>query len=85
MIYVMLFLGILMIVAAVYALYSRNIVSAIIASGAVSLIASLAYLMYGAPDVAMTEAAIGSGLTTLVFLIAWSRMKNAAGGEVESD
>lgn len=85
MTYVMIFLGILMVVSAVYALYSRNIVSAIIASGAVSLLASLAYLMYGAPDVAMTEAAIGSGLTTLVFLIAWSRIKNASTGEVEND
>jgi uncharacterized MnhB-related membrane protein len=31
--------------------------------------------MLGAPDVAMTEAAIGSALTTVVFLYALSRMR----------
>jgi uncharacterized MnhB-related membrane protein len=33
------------------------------------------YLILAAPDVAMTEAAIGSGLTTVVFLYALSRMR----------
>lgn len=81
MMIVMIILGLMMLAAAVYALYAKNTVSAIIASGGVSLVASLIYLIYGAPDVAMTEAAIGSGLTTLVFLIAWSRIKESAGGE----
>lgn len=81
MILILIVLGLMMLTAAVYALYAKNTVSAIIASGGVSLIASLVYLIYGAPDVAMTEAAIGSGLTTLVFLIAWSRIKSASGGD----
>jgi energy-converting hydrogenase B subunit D len=77
MLYVMIFLSLLIISAAVYALYTKQVVSAIIASGAVSLVASLAYIILGAPDVAMTEAAIGSGLTTLVFLLAWSKIREA--------
>ncbi len=68
-------LAVLMVVAAITALYLKNLSSAVIASGAVSLLASLAFLLLAAPDVAMTEAAIGSALTTVVFLYALSRMR----------
>lgn len=69
-------LGLMIIAAAVMVIYSKDIVGAIIASGVVSLLASIVYLIAGAPDVAMTEAAIGSGLTTVVFLFAWSRIRH---------
>lgn len=71
----MIVLGVMMITGAVLAVYMKNLTAAIIASGSVSLIASLMYLILAAPDVAMTEAAIGSGLTTVVFLYALSRMR----------
>ena len=54
----------------------KHIVSAIITAGVVSLGASLLFLLVGAPDVAMTEAAIGSALTTVIFLFAWSRIRD---------
>lgn len=66
--------GIMMLGGALAALYLKDMVSAIVASGTVSLLASVLYLIYGAPDVAMTEAAIGSALTTVVFLYAWNRI-----------
>ena len=68
-------LSILIIISALMAVYLKSIVSAIIAAGTVSLLASVLYLIYGAPDVAMTEASIGSALTTVVFLFAWFRIK----------
>jgi uncharacterized MnhB-related membrane protein len=68
-------LGLLMLTAALTALYLKNLTSAVIASGAVSLLASVLFLLLAAPDVAMTEAAIGSALTTVVFLYALSRMR----------
>ena len=68
-------LGIIMIVAALLAIYQKNLLSAIVASGVISLLASLIYIMLAAPDVAMTEAAIGSGLTTIVFLYALNKIK----------
>ncbi len=70
------FFGAIMIFAALFALYSRDLTSAILASGAVSLVASVLYLILAAPDVAMTEAAIGSALTTVVFLYALKRIRN---------
>jgi energy-converting hydrogenase B subunit D len=68
-------MGFLMVSAAIAALYLKDLSAAVIASGAVSLLASILFLMLGAPDVAMTEAAIGSALTTVVFLYALSRMR----------
>jgi len=68
-------LGIVMIVAALSAIYQKNLVGAVIASGAVSLVASILYIILAAPDVAMTEAAIGSALTTVVFLYAVNKIK----------
>lgn len=69
-------MGILMILAAIYAFRTKKIVNAIIASGAISLIASIIFLILAAPDVAMTEASIGSALTTIVFLFALSKVKS---------
>jgi energy-converting hydrogenase B subunit D len=69
--------GIIMIVAAVFALYQKSLVAAVISAGVVSLLASIVYLLLAAPDVAMTEAAIGSALTTVVFLFALARIRAA--------
>jgi len=68
--------GIIMIAAAFAALYLKNLVAAIISAGVISLLASVIYLLLAAPDVAMTEAAIGSGLTTIVFLLTFKKIKS---------
>ena len=69
-------LGIVMILSAFTAIYMKSLLSSIIAAGVISLMASVIYLLLAAPDVAMTEAAIGSGLTTVVFLYAFSKVRN---------
>ncbi|MBN2842000.1 MAG: DUF4040 domain-containing protein [Sedimentisphaerales bacterium] len=75
-------LGIIMITSAFKAIYMKSLLSSIIAAGVISLMASIIYLLLAAPDVAMTEAAIGSGLTTVVFLYAFSKVK---AGEEDSN
>ena len=70
--------AVLMITGAVSALLLRNLTAAVVLSGAVGLLASIIYLFLGSPDVAMTEAAIGSGLTTVVFLFSLSRIRKQA-------
>ena len=42
-----------------------------------TLFAAVCYLLLGAPDVAMTEASIGSGLSMLIFLYAIRRISAA--------
>jgi uncharacterized MnhB-related membrane protein len=57
-----------MVVGSVLAITLESLTSAVISAGLASLFASVVYLLLSAPDVAMTEAAIGSGLTTMIFL-----------------
>ena len=72
-----LLLAAAMIVAAVMAIMpSRSRAIAILAAGTVSLFASIMFLVLAAPDVAMTEASIGSGLTTMIFLYAIRKTQN---------
>ena len=73
-------LSITVIAAAVYAVMTKNLPAAVIASGIVSLFASIMFILLAAPDVAMTEAAIGSGLMTLVFFLVLSRMRRSENG-----
>ena len=85
MLVLLIVFGVMMIAAALVALYSKDIVGSIVAAGVVSLLASVLYLIFGAPDVAMTEAAIGSALTTVVFLFAWSRIRALAQADDSTD
>ena len=60
-------IGIVSLVLAFVAIHNEKLSVAIIAAGVVSLFAAVLYLLMAAPDVAMTEASIGSGLSTLIF------------------
>jgi energy-converting hydrogenase B subunit D len=55
----------------------KNLLAALVSAGLASLFAAVCYLLLGAPDVAMTEASIGSGLSTLIFLYAVRKTRNA--------
>ena len=64
-----------MIGAALVAIRVERMSMAILAAGLVSLLASVMFLFLAAPDVAMTEAAIGSGLTTFLFFFVLGRVR----------
>lgn len=79
MIYLDLLICLVIVLAGVAAMRSQNLVSAAVMVGVVSLMVSYLFLRMGAPDVAMTEAAIGAGLSTLIFLIAIRRTEEEEG------
>jgi energy-converting hydrogenase B subunit D len=58
------------LVSGILAVCLSDLMPAMISAGLASLFASVSYVLLAAPDVAMAEAAIGSGLTTLIFLYA---------------
>ncbi len=70
-----LVIGLSMVGAAAVAIVTRSTVTAVLAAGLVSLFASVLFVVLGAPDVAMTEAAIGSGLTTFLFFFVMGRIR----------
>lgn len=65
-----------MVATGVAAIFQRSLLSAVIMVGFLSLMVSYLFLRMDAPDVAMTEAAIAAGLTTVIFLIAIRRTED---------
>ncbi len=59
---------ILMIGLAIIALTSTDLLTAVIVASVFSLVSCLLYLLLSAPDVALTEAAVGTGIGTVVFI-----------------
>ena len=60
----------LLVAISLAAILSRNLLTGIIAFSVFSLLMALLYTLMGAPDVAMTEAAVGAGASTLILLAA---------------
>lgn len=65
------------ILAAVTTALFRDVLSAIVVFAAYSLGMAVLYTLLLAPDVAMTEAAIGAGVTTILLLVALARTSRA--------
>ncbi|KAB1197855.1 MULTISPECIES: hydrogen gas-evolving membrane-bound hydrogenase subunit E [Haloferax] len=63
----------LVVAAAVVAALARGILTTLAAFGAYSLGLAVVWLVFRAPDVALTEAAVGAGVTTALFLVVVAR------------
>ncbi len=64
-----------LLVLSLMAIESRIMRVSIVYLGTLSLLMSFLYLFYNAPDVAIAEAVMASGLTTLLFLTALKRYR----------
>lgn len=69
------FLFIALLTLAIFVVLSDNLRHSIIYLGVFSLVMALAYLHFNAPDVALAEAAIGVGLSTVMYLVALKKIK----------
>lgn len=58
-----------MIIAGLYAILQKDLLQAAIATSVISLMLSVFFYLLQAPDVALTEAAIGIALSTIIFVI----------------
>ncbi len=63
-------LAVIIIVAAIFSVKQKDLLLAVIGTSAISVILSIFYYLLQAPDVALTEAAIGVALSTIIFVIA---------------
>jgi len=78
MTWIVLLICVPLVVGAVAVVTVRDLLSAILIEGVVSLSAAVLFLLLGALDVAITQAVVGCGLTTAVFLYSWSRLPEKA-------
>jgi len=63
-------LVITVLLSAVYAIETKDLLSSVVISGVVGLFASIVFLLLHAPDVAITQASIGAGLVLAIFVYA---------------
>ena len=68
-----------MVVTAILAVHFDNLLSSVIALGATGLFAAAAFLVLHAPDVAISEAAVGAALTPLIFIVTLRKIKGGNG------
>lgn len=54
---------------------TRDLLGAVVIFAAYSLAMAVLWLMLRAPDIALTEAAIGAGVTTILFIAVISRTR----------
>jgi uncharacterized MnhB-related membrane protein len=59
----------LLVVLAVAAVFMRDLLAATVVFMVYSLLMAIVFTQLRAPDVALTEAAVGAGITTLLFVI----------------
>lgn len=70
----MLALVILLVICAVAVSATKKMLPAIIIFMSYSLIMSIIWLLLEAPDLAITEAAVGAGITSVLFFITLKRL-----------
>ncbi|MBP5185063.1 MAG: DUF4040 domain-containing protein [Lachnospiraceae bacterium] len=64
----------ILIVCAVTVAFTKNILTGIIIFMAYSLVMSVIWMLLESPDLAITEAAVGAGVTSLLFFVALKRI-----------
>jgi uncharacterized MnhB-related membrane protein len=70
---------ILIVAASIVAIWLRDLLAAVIAVAAMSLLLSLEFYILQAPDVAIAQAGVGACLTTAIFVIAIRATKRMEG------
>ena len=68
-------LAAILVVAALFAVKQKDLLMAVIGTSAISVVLSIFFYLLQAPDVALTEAAIGVALSTIIFIITIKKTK----------
>ncbi len=69
-------MGIVMVVLGIVAINAKKKITSVIMLSAISMLAVVLFVVMRAPDVAITEAVIGSGLVTVLFVFTLFTKKN---------
>lgn len=71
-------LAVLIVAAAAWCVFAKRSFAASVAFVSLGLLLTIVWVQLGAPDVALTEAALGSGLTGVLLLGASARLRDSA-------
>lgn len=73
-----------LIVCAVAVSFSKNLLNSILIFMSYSLIMSIIWILLESPDLAITEAAVGAGVTSVLFFVTLKKI-HAMRGDEESE
>jgi uncharacterized MnhB-related membrane protein len=67
---ILIILSVPIIIFSLMAVHSKDLLFSVIFLAVVSMALAVVFLLLQAPDIAITEAAVNAGLTTLIYVIA---------------
>ena len=70
-----------LIVCAIAVSFTKNLLTAIIIFMSYSLVMSILWLLLESPDLAITEAAVGGGVTSVLFFVTLKKIHAIKGDE----
>ena len=73
------------IVCAVAVSFTRSLLSAVIIFMAQGLVLSVVWILLRSPDLAITEAAVGAGISSILMFAALKKIKAIGGKEEQAD
>ncbi len=85
MIYIQYILVIFLVICAISVCVTKNLLVSLIIFTAYSLVMSVIWLFIESPDLAITEAAVGAGITSILFFITLVKVDKMDEGEAKDD
>lgn len=70
-----------LVVCAIAVSFSKNLLNSIIIFMSYSLIMSMVWILIESPDLAITEAAVGAGITSVLFFVTLKKIHMIREGE----
>ena len=64
-----------MVAAAIMAIHFEKLLSSVVALGVTGIFAAAEFLLLHAPDVAISEAAVGAALSPLIFIVTLKKLR----------
>lgn len=73
-----------LVVCAISVTFSKKLLNSILIFMSYSLIMSIIWMLLESPDLAITEAAVGAGVTSVLFFVTLKKIHAMVGGGQES-
>ena len=73
-----------LVICAVAASFAKNLLNSVLIFMAYSLIMSVIWMILESPDLAITEAAVGAGITSVLFFVTLNRIRSMFKNAVEN-
>lgn len=73
-----------LIVCAISVSFSKNLLNSILIYMSYSLIMSIIWILLESPDLAITEAAVGAGVTSVLFFVTLKKIRAMEGEEKDA-